>query len=123
VCHCWLVQQWAPSTRFALLDKPAVAPVQLNSCNSIAPPEASERQKGRRLASHPFGRQLSQHLPQHRSELEAMPREACREDDARVGRMPVNNKVLVGRHRVEAKRMNAAWSFDARQMGVQEFVD
>src|SRR5689334_19778003 len=25
VCHCWLVQQWAPGTRFALLGKPAVA--------------------------------------------------------------------------------------------------
>ena len=25
-CHCWFVQQWTPGTRFALLDKPAVAP-------------------------------------------------------------------------------------------------
>lgn len=25
-CHSWLVQQWTPGTRFALLDKPAVAP-------------------------------------------------------------------------------------------------
>src|SRR5688572_13556307 len=25
-CHCWLDQQWAPDTRFALLDQPAVAP-------------------------------------------------------------------------------------------------
>jgi hypothetical protein len=24
--HYWLVQQWAPGTRFALLDEPAVAP-------------------------------------------------------------------------------------------------
>ena len=26
--HCRLVQQWAPCTRFALLDEPAVAPLR-----------------------------------------------------------------------------------------------
>jgi hypothetical protein len=26
VCHCWLVQQWAPDTSFALLGKLAAAP-------------------------------------------------------------------------------------------------
>ncbi len=40
----------------------------------LAPPEAFERQEGRRLASNPFGRQLRQRLPQYRSELEPMPR-------------------------------------------------
>ena len=35
VCHCWLVQQWAVGTRFALLVKPAVAPVQLHLCTSV----------------------------------------------------------------------------------------
>jgi hypothetical protein len=32
-CHCWLVQQWAPGTRFALLDKPAVAPTLVTHGN------------------------------------------------------------------------------------------
>ena len=53
-------------------------------------------------------------------ELEAVAGEAGDEDDVRVLRVPVDDEVFVGRHRVEADRVVGDAMRDAGQVGGEE---